>query len=196
MGSELPPSPSWEDGWLSSAQRIPSPNFGPRPVSPSCVNLLVIHAISLPPGDFEDAWVELFFQNQLPAACHPYFGTIADLKVSAHFYIRRDGRLIQFVSCDQRAWHAGASSWDGKENCNDFSIGIELEGGDEQSFTPNQYEMLVTLSKLLRRKYPITDIAGHCHVSPGRKTDPGPYFDWKRLSEALPGLTFPVEEVF
>ena len=179
MGTDLPHC--WLDGWTSAAQKIESPNFGPRPVPLERVDLLVVHSISLPPGQFENTWVELFFQNQLPVTEHPYFATIAELQVSSHFYIRRDGHLIQFVSCDQRAWHAGISSWQGISNCNDFSIGIELEGGDELPYECAQYETLISLANALKTVYPVTQVAGHCHIAPGRKTDPGPYFDWSGL---------------
>lgn len=183
----MPQSPSdWrvdEEGWLTGARRVPSPNQDARPPGES-VRLLVIHNISLPPGEFGGPGVEHLFTNRLDPGAHPYFATIKDLRVSAHFFIRRDGELVQFVSCGARAWHAGASNWHGRERCNDFSIGIELEGTDDQPFTEAQYQALVELVKLLEKAYPVEDVAGHSEIAPGRKTDPGPYFDWARLRAA------------
>lgn len=174
-------------GWLTGAKRLASPNQEARPPG-SRVSLIVIHAISLPPDRFGGDFVERFFLNRLDASGHPYFATIHELRVSSHFYIRRSGRLKQFVGCDRRAWHAGQSTWQGQENCNDYSVGIELEGCDSQAFTPAQYESLALLIHALCRRYPIADIAGHCHVAPGRKTDPGPYFDWDALRVRFPRL--------
>lgn len=168
-------------GWLNTAARVLSPNCDSRPDG-QAIELVVIHNISLPPGVFDgDAIIELF-TNQLDWEAHPYYQTIRGLTVSAHFLIRRDGRLIQFVPCTQRAWHAGASSWQGCERCNDYSIGIELEGSDEVPFTDDQYATLVPLIQELKRTYPIRDVVGHSDIAPGRKTDPGPYFDWSRLN--------------
>ncbi len=147
----------------------------------------MIHAISLPPGQFGGDAIERLFTNRLDPAAHPYYATIEGLRVSAHFLVRRDGGLIQFVPCGQRAWHAGASSWKGRHRCNDFSVGIELEGGDEHPFEAVQYAVLARLIAALRRRYPIADIAGHADVAPGRKTDPGPHFDWPRLHRLLVG---------
>ena len=162
----------WQaEGWLEGVEWLASPNFGERPAE-EMVSLIVVHHISLPPDEFGGAWVERFFLNQLDPQAHPYFATIADAQVSAHFYVRRDGRVIQFVGGDRRAWHAGHSQWCG--NCNDFSLGIELEGSNFQPFAPAQYAALWTLVDALRTRYPIAAIAGHCHVAPGRKTDPGP----------------------
>jgi len=144
--------------------------------------LLVLHAISLPPGEFGGPGVEALFTNRLDPAEHPYFAQIAALRVSAHFFIRRDGELLQFVSCDRRAWHAGVSNWRGRERCNDFSLGVELEGSDEHRFTEAQYRALNTLIADLKTAYPsLVDIAGHSDIAPGRKTDPGPGFDWGQV---------------
>ena len=179
---------SWRgDGWLKGARWVYSPNQGGRPVA-GLVSLIVLHHISLPPDDFSGDWVERFFTNRLDPLAHPYFSTISDLQVSAHFVIRRDGRLLQFVGCDRRAWHAGQSSWQGRENCNDYSVGIELEGSDSQPFTEAQYAALMPLIAKLRARYPIRAVVGHCHVAPGRKTDPGPCFDWAALRSRCPGL--------
>ncbi len=180
-------------GWLRGARRVASPNEEARPPC-SPVTLVVVHAISLPPGEFGGDWVERFFQNRLPADAHPYFAEIAALRVSAHFYIERGGRLVQFVACDRRAWHAGASAWGGKENCNDYSVGIELEGCDASAFTDAQYERLSEVVDALRVRYPIGAIAGHCHVAPGRKSDPGPHFDWARLRARFPTLDLAAEK--
>lgn len=170
-------------GWLRGATHIPTPNFDQR--LDSCVELLVIHSISLPPNEFGGAEVAAFFTNQLDPEAHPYFKTIADLKVSSHFFIRRDGQVMQFVSCLCRAWHAGASIWQGRARCNDFSIGVELEGSDYVPFTAAQYDVLVELTKTLQSTYPLIGIAGHNHIAPARKTDPGPYFDWARYFLAV-----------
>lgn len=164
---------------------VASPNFDERPAGAS-VELLVIHAISLPPGEFGGRGVEELFLNRLDPAEHPYYASIAELRVSAHFFVRRDGSLVQFVACAKRAWHAGDSSWRGRSRCNDFSIGIELEGSDDVAFESAQYEVLATLTAALQRAYPIRDIAGHSDVAPGRKTDPGPHFDWARYRSLLP----------
>lgn len=181
----------WQpDGWLEGADWRPSPNFGPRPAGAD-VSLVVIHNISLPPDEFGGDWVEDFFLNRLDAAAHPYFATIADVQVSAHFYIRRNGRVVQFVGGDQRAWHAGTSCWQGRENCNDYSLGIELEGCDSQPFAPAQYTALWALLESLRLRYPITAIAGHSDIAPGRKSDPGPHFDWAAVRNRHPDLTLP-----
>lgn len=168
-------------GWLTGARRVPSPNFDARP-SGCGIDLLVIHAISLPPGQFTGDAVERFFLNQLNAAEDPYFQTIASMRVSAHFLIRRDGQLMQFVSCQDRAWHAGVSSHEGRPRCNDFSIGVELEGTDCVPFESAQYQALASLTTALRARYPLSAVRGHCHIAPERKTDPGPYFDWGRYA--------------
>jgi len=180
------------DGWLKGARWVLSPNQGARPAGCE-VSLIVLHNISLPPDDFSGNWVERFFTNQLDPQAHPYFSTIAELQVSAHFLMRRDGRVIQFVGCDRRAWHAGQSTWQGRENCNDFSVGIELEGGDSLPFTAEQYTTLWPLIGKLRARYPIRSLVGHCHVAPGRKTDPGPCFDWEAVRSRCSGLALPAE---
>jgi len=175
---------SWQEGWLSWARAVPSPNFGPRP-SGAQIDLLVLHSISLPPGRYGGPEIEQLFCNRLDWDAHPYFAGLRGLQVSSHFLIRRDGALLQFVSCDDRAWHAGRSCWRGRDNCNDDSIGIELEGLEGWSFAPAQYQALAELCQALARHYPIAHVAGHEHVAPGRKADPGSGFDWARLREAL-----------
>ena len=175
------------DGWLSAARRIDSPNADDRPAG-EVISLVVVHAISLPPGQFGSDDIARLFTNSLDPEAHPYFPGISALHVSAHFLIRRDGVLIQFVSCLRRAWHAGESSWNGRQRCNDFSIGIELEGCDELPFEEAQYLQLVDLIQSLCACYPIAAIVGHSDIAPGRKTDPGQCFDWQRLAAlgALP----------
>lgn len=176
-----------EQGWLKRARRAPSPNFGPRP--PGCEpELLVIHNISLPPGCYGGDCVERFFCNCLDWDEHPYFDEIRGVEVSAHVLLRRDGEVIQFVSFCDRAWHAGQSCFQGRDNCNDFSIGIELEGTDDDPYTNEQYSVLGDLTRSLLRVYPALDagsIVGHCDIAPGRKTDPGPAFDWPRYLAAV-----------
>lgn len=179
-------------GWLQGARWCFSPNFGPRPAS-TVVDLLVVHNISLPPGNYSGAWVEAFFQNRLPSTVHPYFAEISALQVSAHFYIRRDGELVQLVSTDARAWHAGRSTWQGRDNCNDFSLGVELAGSDGVAFTPAQYQTLWLLIAALRERYPLQAVAGHEHIAPGRKTDPGTGFAWAAVAERYPELRLPPE---
>jgi N-acetyl-anhydromuramoyl-L-alanine amidase len=167
-------------GVATPARQIRSPNCDERPEG-TVVDLLVIHNISLPPGMFGgDAIIQLF-TNRLDAAAHPYFATIAHLKVSSHFLIRRDGELLQFVPCMQRAWHAGMSRWQDRDRCNDFSIGVELEGTDELPYTVAQYTVLARLTRAVGRRYPIASMVGHNDIAPGRKTDPGPAFDWTRF---------------
>ncbi len=185
-------SPWQADGWLEGVRWLPSPNFGERPAG-AAVTLVVIHNISLPPDEFDGDWVEDFFLNRLDPAVNPYFSTISEMQVSAHFYIRRDGRITQFVGCDRRAWHAGQSAWCGRDNCNDYSVGIELEGSDSQPYAAGQYAALWQLLDALGGRYPIAAVAGHCHVAPGRKTDPGPYFDWAALRARYPELRLPAE---
>ena len=175
-----------DDGWLVAARRVESPNFDARP-SRQAISLIVVHAISLPPGEFGSDDILRLFTNTLDARAHAYFATISTLRVSAHFLIRRDGELIQLVSCEQRAWHAGSSCWEGRERCNDYSLGIELEGCDEIAFEPAQYACLARLIDSLRVRYPIAAVVGHSDIAPGRKTDPGPCFDWQKL-ETLIGL--------
>lgn len=171
-------------GRASIARQVPSPNCDARP-SGEAVTLIVVHGISLPPGEFDGDGIERLFRNALDPQAHPYYATIAGLRVSAHFLIRRDGELLQFVPCTSRAWHAGESAWRGHPRCNDFSVGIELEGADDVAYTAAQYRMLARLVRALRARYPIGDIVGHSDVAPGRKTDPGPAFDWARLRRAL-----------
>ena len=172
------------EGRANLAVQVPSPNSDARP-NDTPISLIVIHAISLPPGEFDGDAVERLFTNRLDAQAHPYYAAIAGLRVSSHFLIRRDGRLLQFVPCTARAWHAGESSWRGRARCNDFSIGIELEGSDEVPYAPAQYRMLARLTRALWSRYPIEDVVGHRDIAPGRKTDPGPHFDWARLRRAL-----------
>ncbi|MBA3034008.1 MAG: 1,6-anhydro-N-acetylmuramyl-L-alanine amidase AmpD [Gammaproteobacteria bacterium] len=168
-------------GWLSGCERIDSPNHDVRPTGEP-IRLIVIHAISLPPGQFGGSAVDAFFTNRLDPAAHPYFAGIAGQRVSAHFFIRRDGRVTQFVSCCERAWHAGVSCWLERERCNDFSLGIELEGDDQSDFAALQYQALNRVLATLQRHYPIEDIVGHADIASGRKTDPGPRFDWRRVA--------------
>lgn len=167
-------------GWLEGIAHIPSPNQDERPPD-AAIRLIVIHAISLPPGQFGGTAISDLLSNRLDPAAHPYFATIANQRVSAHFLIRRDGALLQFVPCSRRAWHAGASCWQGHERCNDFSLGIELEGDDQTDFEPRQYATLRDLLTLLIQRYPIEAIAGHADIAAGRKTDPGPHFDWREI---------------
>ncbi len=182
----------WSGGWWTAARRCDSPNFGPRPAGTE-VSLAVIHSISLPPGQYGGDEIERLFTNRLDWDAHPYYAQIRGAQVSAHFVIRRDGELVQFVSCDDRAWHAGASAWCGRENCNDYSVGIELEGLEGDIFEPAQMTCLVALLRALARRYPITAVAGHEHIAPGRKHDPGSGFDWVSLQQALawPAAAFP-----
>jgi AmpD protein len=171
------------DGFIETALQIASPNFDARPENCQ-INMAVIHNISLPPNEYGGAGIVQLFTNQLNPNEHPYYAEIHARKVSSHFLIRRDGELIQFVSCLDRAWHAGVSSWQGRERCNDFSIGIELEGGDFEAFEPAQYKTLKSLLKCLKIAYPIQHIVGHSEIAPGRKTDPGPFFNWKNITRA------------
>jgi AmpD protein len=181
------PRPRWrEGGWWSAAQACPSPNHGPRPAGTE-VTLAVIHSISLPPGEYGGDAVERLFTNRLDWDAHPYYQRIRGLEVSAHFFVRRDGRILQFVGCDERAWHAGVSCWKGRHGCNDFSVGIELEGLEGHVFESVQYSSLARLLRGLAVRYPLADVAGHEHVAPGRKQDPGPGFDWNRLRRQLRG---------
>lgn len=173
-----------ELGWLDAARHVASPNRDARPAGMP-IELVVVHAISLPPGRFGGRAIERLFTNALDPLAHPYYAGIHTLRVSAHFLVRRGGHLLQFVACAERAWHAGASSWRGRERCNDFSIGIELEGCDERGFEPAQYRVLARLVRLLALRYPIADVVGHADIAPGRKTDPGPHFDWPRLRRVL-----------
>lgn len=167
-------------GTVSPARFIASPHCDWRPHADD-IALIVIHNISLPPGESGGDGVIALFTGQLHPDAHPYYAEVYQLRVSAHFFIRRDGELIQFVPCSKRAWHAGVSNWQGRERCNDYSIGIELEGDDATPFTDAQYQQLQQLTILLKATYPIVAITGHSDIAPGRKTDPGPYFDWKRV---------------
>lgn len=177
------------DGWLPGVRRIESPNQDARPEA-EAPSLIVVHAISLPPAEFGGDAIIRLFTNCLDASAHSYFAQISTLQVSAHFLIRRDGELIQFVPCGRRAWHAGLSSWNGRQRCNDFSLGVELEGCDELPFEPAQYRRLQELIRALCLAYPIEAVVGHSDIAPGRKTDPGPCFDWRRLASIgdFPGL--------
>lgn len=177
-----------ENGVLTGGPYIPSPNCDARP-STVGISLLVVHGISLPPDRFGGDEVARLFTNTLDYAAHPYFETLRDARVSAHFYIRRNGRVLQFVSCDLRAWHAGVSCWRGRERCNDYSIGVELEGTDHLPYAEAQYTSLAQLSAALRQRYPLVDIAGHSDIAPGRKTDPGDAFDWAAFRTLLSALS-------
>jgi AmpD protein len=174
-------------GLIEGVPFVASPNSDARPEG-AAISLLAVHGISLPPGDFGGPWVDDLFHNRLDASIHPYFETLKGLRVSAHVFIRRDGALVQYVSFRDRAWHAGQSRFEGVERCNDFSIGVELEGTDEYPYEPPQYRTLATLARSLMQVYPaITParIVGHSEISPGRKTDPGPAFDWGHLRDLL-----------
>jgi AmpD protein len=182
-----PTHPLIESGWLRGARRLPSANANERPAG-AAVELLVIHNISLPPGRFGGGYVEQLFLNCLDCTMHPWFARLQGLRVSAHLLIDRRGRVTQFVPFDRRAWHAGASRFEGREDCNDFSVGIELEGTDERPYTRAQYARLVRVSRALMREYPgitASRIVGHSDIAPGRKTDPGRAFDWERYRAAL-----------
>ena len=171
-------------GRADSARYFASPNCDDRPQG-EAVTLLVIHNISLPPGEFGGDGIVRLFTNALDCGAHPYYATLEGLRVSAHFLVRRTGELLQFVPCAKRAWHAGASAWCGRSRCNDFSIGIELEGADDVTYTEPQYRVLAELTRALQAAYPIADIAGHCDIAPERKTDPGPSFDWPRFRGSI-----------
>ena len=174
----------WRGGWYRHARALPSDNFGPRPAGLQ-IDLIVIHSISLPPGEFGNDNVQRLFTNQLDWNAHPWFNGIRGMQVSAHFFITRLGELWQFVSCADRAWHAGQSAYRGRSQCNDDSIGIELEGLEGQTFETHQYETLASLCAALFEAYPIEHIAGHEHIAPGRKRDPGPGFNWHELKNSL-----------
>ena len=182
----------WRDGWYRFARTLRSPNFGPRPVGAS-VDLLVVHSISLPPGEYGGDQVQRLFTNRLDVGEHPWFERLRGLEVSAHFYIQRTGELWQFVSCDQRAWHAGQSCFQRRDSCNDFSVGIELEGLEGEGFEMQQYETLASITAAVAQQYPVQHVAGHEHVAPGRKHDPGRGFDWPKLQRTLgwPTRCFP-----
>lgn len=176
-----------EDGWAQGMARSDCSNFDPRPDGTD-ISLLVIHNISLPPNEYGGNFVEDLFANRLDCDAHPYFDQLRGLKVSAHFYIRRDGRAVQFVPTVARAWHAGLSRFAGRERCNDFSIGIELEGSDVDGFCDAQYITLAALAAAIVDRHPISDVRGHEHIAPGRKTDPGPHFDWVRFHHDFEGI--------
>lgn len=175
---------AWQDGWWSGARARPSPNFDVRPAD-TPISLAVLHSISLPPGEYGGDAIEQLFTNRLDWDAHPYYASIRGLRVSAHFLVRRDGSLLQFVSCEQRAWHAGRSVWRGREDCNHYSIGIELEGLEGSVFEPEQYRQLARLLRALAARYPIEEAVGHEDVAPGRKFDPGAGFDWNGLRRQL-----------
>ena len=170
--------------WVAGSRRVPSPNSDSRPPGVE-VSLLVLHSISLPRGEYRGDAIERLFTNRLDPAAHPSFANLAGLRVSAHFLVRRDGALIQFVPLQKRAWHAGLSTWRGRGRCNDFSVGVELEGTDDGAFAAAQYEALFRLLKKIQAVLPLREIAAHSDVAPGRKTDPGTRFDWARLLAGL-----------
>jgi AmpD protein len=174
-------------GWLRGVRRVPSPNFDPRPPG-AAIELIVVHGISLPPGRFGGEWIDRFFCNELPADADPYFAEIHAMTVSSHVLIGRDGALTQYVPFTARAWHAGKSLYCGRTSCNDFSVGIELEGTDDVPYADAQYESLAELIRVLKAGYASlrsADVVGHSDIAPGRKTDPGPAFDWPRLRNLL-----------
>ncbi|HEZ3013688.1 TPA: 1,6-anhydro-N-acetylmuramyl-L-alanine amidase AmpD [Neisseria meningitidis] len=172
----------WQNGWLQSIRHTPSPNFSPRETGET-VSLIVLHNISLPPFEYGTDAVEKLFANRLDPDGHPFFSLIHTLRVSSHFLIKRDGETVQFVSCDNMAYHAGVSSFGGREKCNAFSIGIELEGCDFEPFAEAQYRSLEALLDAICRRYPVTAVTGHQDIAPGRKTDPCHFFDWRRIRE-------------
>lgn len=172
--------PAWSQGWFREARAVASPNHGERPPG-AAVDLAVVHSISLPPGEYGGDAIERLFTNRLDFDAHPYYQAIRGLRVSSHFLVRRDGTLLQFVSTARRAWHAGASSWRGRPDCNDYSIGIELEGLEDTPFEAAQYDGLARVLRSAARLHPIREVVGHEHIAPGRKRDPGAAFDWARL---------------
>ena len=184
MPNQAQTAPLWHHGWYRCAKAEASPNFEPRPAG-TTIDLLVIHSISLPPGEFSNGNVQKLFANRLDWDAHPYFQSIRGLKVSAHFFVSRTGELWQFVSCDHRAWHAGQSSHHGRSDCNNYSVGIELEGLEGDLFEAAQYETLGTLGAAILANYPIRHVAGHEHISVGRKLDPGAGFDWTYFANSL-----------
>ena len=181
-------------GWMPHARHVPSPHCDDRPAG-MLVDLLVIHCIALPPRQYGGDAIERLFCDRLDPRAHPAFEALEGLKVSAHFVIQRDGVLTQYVSCDRRAWHAGVSRYAARERCNDFSIGIELEGSDDEPFEPEQYDTLIALGSELLARYPLRAVVGHSDIAPGRKTDPGTGFDWRQLKNglALPARAFPFQ---
>ena len=178
------PVPIGPDGWWPAARRYDSPNFNARPAG-SDVALIVLHNISLPAGRFGGPHIADLFTNRLDFHADESFADLRGLEVSSHFLVRRDGGVVQFVACEARAWHAGLSQFEGRDNCNDFSVGIEIEGSDHVAFSPAQYAAVAELVAVLLARYPVAAIAGHEHIAPGRKTDPGPHFNWSRLQEKL-----------
>ncbi|MDR1647168.1 MAG: 1,6-anhydro-N-acetylmuramyl-L-alanine amidase AmpD [Zoogloeaceae bacterium] len=182
---------SFLEGRCLAARQVASPNYGMRPLEMP-ISLVILHAISLPPGKFGGGEVEALFTNRLDYSAHPYFATLEGVRVSTHFFLRRDGELVQFVNVAHRAWHAGLSTWRGQNNCNDFSVGIELEGDNNNPYTEAQYAVLQQLLAALFAAYPtLTEVVGHQHVAPERKTDPGPCFEWARLRTQFPNLGLP-----
>ena len=193
MPTRTPEGPDlWQDDWYRPASALASPHFDPRPAD-AHTDLIVVHSISLPPGQYGGDEVEALFLGTLNCASHPYFERLRGLRVSAHFFVRRSGAVVQFVGCDQRAWHAGESHYRGRNRCNDDSIGIELEGLEGEAFEPAQYAALTRLCQALAQRYPIAFVAGHEHIAPGRKADPGAAFDWAQFQQGLrlPGIHFP-----
>jgi AmpD protein len=182
----------WRNGWLRGTRYVASPNFGPRPRG-TAIDLALIHSISLPPGVYGGDEIERFFTNRLDCDAHPYYDRLRGVAVSAHFVVRRDGEVLQFVSCDARAWHAGPSVFEGRENCNDYSVGIELEGLEGERFELAQYGAVVGVLRALAKRYPLRAVVGHEHVAPDRKCDPGAGFDWAFLQRSLrwPSVVFP-----
>ena len=178
------PARQWQGGWYAPARRVDSPTHGPRPDGAQ-IDLVVVHSISLPPGQYGTGDIERLFTNKLDWDADPYFNTIRGIEVSSHFVIARSGTITQFVDCDRRAWHAGRSHWRARENCNDDSIGIELEGLEGESFTEAQYTALTKLCRDLAQRYSIRFIAGHEHIAPGRKGDPGAGFEWQKMRNNL-----------
>lgn len=192
MGMSRPEDGCWDAGWHRHLRHCPSPNFGPRPEG-TVIDLAIVHSISLPPGQYGGDQIERLFTNRLDWDAHPYFQQIRGLEVSAHFLVRRDGSCLQFVSVENRAWHAGRSTWQGRDNCNDWSVGIELEGLEGDSFAASQYTALARLLDDLALRWPLAEVVGHEHVAPGRKRDPGTGFDWHTLARkvATAGLRMP-----
>lgn len=172
------------DGWCNGARRVASANHDTR-TQDTPIDMVVLHNISLPPGQFGGNDIERLFTNTLDCSSHPFYAGLVNMRVAAHFLIRRDGELVQFVSCNERAWHAGVSCWQGRARCNDFSIGIELEGSDYVPFRDAQYVTLAALLPALKQVYPIQHLVGHNDIAPQRKTDPGPFFDWQRIAADL-----------
>ena len=194
MSRTSKPASAWQGGWYAPARRVDSPNPGPRPDGAQ-IDLVVVHSISLPPGQYGTGDIERLFTNKLDWDADPYFNTIRGIEVSSHFVIARSGTITQFVDCDRRAWHAGRSHWRARENCNDDSIGIELEGLEGESFTEAQYTALTKLCRDLAQRYSIRFIAGHEHIAPGRKGDPGAGFEWQKMRNNLCdlGWWFPLQ---